>query len=83
MPSRRIRPGEKRRKKKAREEDKKRGQELRDALRRATKKLPAKVAPGGGQMEDLKIMKTNFSGDKKIRHSTPQPSKRVGGFGVA
>lgn len=82
MPSRRIRPGEKRRKKKEREADKKRGQELRDALRRVTKKLPVKVAPGGGQMEDLKIMRTNFSGDKNIRRATPQPSKRVGGFGV-
>ena len=82
MPSRRIRPGEKRRKKKSRKEDEKRGEELRKALREATKKLPAKM-PGGGNMEDLKIMKTNFSGDKGVRRPTPKSAKRNMGYGLA
>lgn len=85
MDGRKKRPAVKRRKrqlqKEKQKENDKRSKELRKALRKATKQIPR--MPGGGDREALKIMKTNFSGDKGIRRPTPKGAKRKYGFGIA
>ena len=81
MDGRKIRPAVKRRKRQRQKENEERSKKLRKALREATKQIPR--MPGGGDREALKIMKTNFSGDKGIRRPTPKGASRKYGFGIA